>query len=412
MFQAFSIIFLLSALLSYFNTRWLKLPSTIGVMLLAIVAALLIIWSKTIIPGLYEFFCNLVLSADFRSLLLDAMLSVLLFAGAMHVNLQELNREKWSVLLFATIGVLLSTAIVGGLIYLLFPLAGISIPLLHALLFGALISPTDPIAVIAILKKAGVSKSLELKIEGESLFNDGVGVVVFTGVLLLIEKAQSSGDPIGVEIGKLFVIDALGGMTFGAVIGFLGFKLIKSIENNAHLAIILSLAIALGGYAMASLMHLSGPLAMVAAGLVLGNLVFHKPFNSETRQQLNDIWEVLDESFNGVLFVMMGLAIHLLHFSTQVMVASIIAIGIVLLARAISVTIPFSILKHQNHTFWNTSAVLTWGGLRGGISLALALSVAQEYSGDLILSITYAVVIFSLLVQGLSIGKVVKVLFK
>ena len=410
MFQSFSLIFLIAALFSYLNYRWLKLPSTIGIMILSLITAILVIVSEPIFPNGYKFFCDLVLAADFRTLLLDVMLSLLLFAGALHVDIRELKKEKWSVFVFATIGVLLSTVIVGTLVYYTLPIVGIEIPLTHALLFGALISPTDPIAVIAILKKAGVTKSLQLKIEGESLFNDGVGVVVFTGILLFVEGMGEGMEPIGKEIMILFVEEVVGGIVLGALIGVLAFRLMKGVQENPQLCIILSIAFAIGGYSIASIFHMSGPLAMVVAGLYLGHKIFHQSFNEKSKKHLDDLWEVLDEGLNGVLFVMIGLAIHLLNFDSRLILGGLIAILIVTLARWISITVPFSFFKHQEHDFWQTTTILTWGGLKGGISLALALSLTDEISGPIILGITYIVVLFSIFVQGLSISKLVKIL--
>lgn len=410
MFQSFSIIFLFAALFSYVNYRWMKLPSTIGIMILSLLTALLVIVSEPILPTTYQFFCDLVLNADFKNLLLDVMLSLLLFAGALHVDIADLQKEKWSVLLFATIGVLLSTFIVGYLCYFLLGLVGVSIPLLHSMLFGALISPTDPIAVIAILKKAGVNKSLQLKIEGESLFNDGIGVVVFTGLLLFASNMNSDTQAINFEILYLFVEEVIGGLALGAVIGVVAFRMIHKVEENAQLCIILTIGFALGGYSLASLLHTSGPLAMVVAGLYLGHKIFHEKFNPRTREHLDQLWEVLDEALNAVLFVMIGLAIHLLDFSLNLFLAGMISIIVVLVARWISVVLPFSIINiNRSHKhFWATSGLLTWGGLKGGISLALALSLSNELSGDTIIVITYCIVLFSILIQGLSLGKVVK----
>ena len=346
MFQSFSIIFLVAALFSYLNYRFIKLPSTIGIMILSLITAILVIVSEPLFPNAYKFFCDLVLSANFRTLLLDAMLSLLLFAGALHVDLQGLNKEKWPIFVFTTIGVLISTATVGILVYLIMPFVGIDIPFTHALLFGALISPTDPIAVIAILKQAGVTKSLQLKIEGESLFNDGIGVVVFTGVLLFTEGMGHGMEPIGTEILSLFVEEVIGGMVLGGIIGLVAYQLMKSVEENAQLCIILSIAFALGGYSLASILHMSGPLAMVVAGLYLGNKIFHESFNQKSRTHLDDLWEVLDEGLNGVLFVMIGLAIHLVDFNSVLILGGLIAVLIVILARWISIIIPFSFFKN------------------------------------------------------------------
>lgn len=413
MFESFTILLSLAALFSYINYRWLKLPSTIGLMILALVTSLTIIGSEPVIPTLYKFFCDFVMAFHFEDFLFDVLLSFLLFSGAMHVNLSALEKEKIPVLLFATFGVLISTFLVGGLFFGACQLFGYSIPFLHCLLFGALISPTDPIAVLSILKEAGVSESLKLKIEGESLFNDGVGVVVFTGILLLIKAEGMMGhsESVSFEILTLFAEEAIGGILFGLALGFLGWRLVKSVQENAHLSVLLTLAIVMGGYAFASLIHTSGPLAMVVAGLFIGDKINGDSFDKNCRHTLHSLWEILDDTLNAVLFVLIGLVIHLLDFQTDYFLLSLVAILIVLVARFAAVSIPFSLLKHKKEENLPTIAILTWGGLRGGISVALALSLSEEMSRDILVFVTYLVVLFSIIVQGLSLGKVVK-LFK
>ena len=415
MLQSFSILLLIAALFSYINYRWIKLPNTIGLMLMGVAFSILVVLSKNILPDFYQFFCDIVTEVDFKTLLMDGMLSFMLFAGAIHVNIHALAKEKWSVFLFASLGVLISTAVVGLLIYGAAMLVGIELSLLYALLFGALISPTDPIAVIAILKKAGVSQSLEMKIEGESLFNDGVGVVVFSGILLVIGAENSMGgeESLFAEIGMLFLEEAVGGLLFGALIGNIGYALMKSVKENAQLVVILSLATAMGGYAIASMLHLSGPLAMVVAGLIIGNKFNISSNKGETRKTFNEVWEVLDETLNGILFLLIGLAAHLLDFNGKYLILGLIAIIIVLFSRFVSVIIPFSLLKHKDGSTMKTVSLLSWGGLRGGISLALALSipVADGEVNEVLLFITYTVVLFSVVVQGLSIGQLVKKLY-
>jgi len=377
--------------------------------------SILVVLSKNILPDFYQFFCDIVTEVDFKTLLMDGMLSFMLFAGAIHVNIHALAKEKWSVFLFASLGVLISTAVVGLLIYGAAMLVGVELSLLYALLFGALISPTDPIAVIAILKKAGVSQSLEMKIEGESLFNDGVGVVVFSGVLLVIGAENSMGgeESLFAEIGMLFLEEAVGGLLFGALIGNIAYALMKSVKENAQLVVILSLATAMGGYAIASMLHLSGPLAMVVAGLIIGNKFNISSNKGETRKTFNEVWEVLDETLNGILFLLIGLAAHLLDFNGKYLILGLIAIIIVLFSRFVSVIIPFSLLKHKDGSTMKTVSLLSWGGLRGGISLALALSipVVDGEVNEVLLFITYTVVLFSVVVQGLSIGQLVKKLY-
>ena len=303
--------------------------------------------------------------------------------------------------------------IVGGAMYGVAQLIGIKLPFIHALLFGALISPTDPIAVMAILKKANIAPSLGIKIEGESLFNDGVGVVVFSGVLIIAGMGGHHIDAeIGVEVGILFLEEAVGGLAYGAVLGLIGFLGVRSVSDNPHLAVMISLATVMGGYSIASIIHVSGPLAMVVAGLIMGNRVCSLGNDSPTRILINEIWEVLDDILNGILFVLIGLAIHLVHYQKSYLILGVIAVVVVLASRFISVFIPYSLLRHSEEKPIKTVLVLTWGGLRGGISLALALSLATNLSGDLIAYITYVVVFFSIIVQGLSIGAFVKKLYK
>ncbi|MWW25232.1 cation:proton antiporter [Algibacter lectus] len=412
MFESFSIVFTISALFSYINYKWLKLPTTIGLMILSLILIVPITLSKTVFPEFYRFFCDIIVNADFKTLLLNGILSFLLFAGALHVNLAALTKEKKSIFLFATLGVLISTCIVGSLTFFGAQLIGLELPFLHALLFGALISPTDPIAVMAILKEANIAESLGIKIEGESLFNDGIGVVVFSGILLIAAATgELSNTEIGTEIGMLFLEEAVGGLFYGLVIGFLGLKCIQSLKENPQLAVMITLAVVMGGTAGAFLMEVSAPLAMVVAGLFIGNKIHVNEDKNPIQKAISSFWEILDDVFNGILFVLIGLAIHLLNINTSYFLLGILAILIVLLARFISVFLPYSLLKHEETKPMKTVAVLTWGGLRGGISIALALSLGEELSGGLILHITYIIVFFSIIVQGLTIGKVVKKIY-
>ena len=412
MFESFSIIFTIATLFNYINYKWLKLPTTIGLMILSLLLIIPISLSKTLFPEFYTFFCDIIVNADFKTLLLDGILSFLLFAGALHVNLAALAKEKKSILLFATFSVLISTFLVGGLVFFGAQIVGLELPFIHALLFGALISPTDPIAVMAILKKANIAESLGIKIEGESLFNDGIGVVVFSGILLIATATgEHSATEIGAEIGTLFLEEAVGGLLYGLLIGFLGLKCIQSLKENPQLAVMMSLAVVMGGTAGAFMLHVSAPLAMVISGLLIGHKIHINEDKNPIQKAINSFWEILDDVFNGILFVLIGLAIHLLDFNTSYILLGILAILIVLLTRFISVFLPYSLLKHEEEKPIKTIAILTWGGLRGGISIALALSLSKELSGDLILHITYIIVLFSIIVQGLSIGSVVKRLY-
>ena len=413
MLQSFSIIFSIAAFFSFINYKWLKLPATIGLMAMSLVTVSIIWMSKSIFPDFYIFFCDIVANSDFKSLLFDGILSFLLFAGALHINIEDLAKEKWPVLLFATLGVLISTFIVGGLTYYVAQWVSVELSFINALIFGALISPTDPIAVLAILKKTNIAKSFQIKIEGESLFNDGIGVVVFSGILLISTSVGSHEESsIGLEVGKLFLEEAVGGLVYGAVLGFIGYFCIKNIEENPQLAVMISLAIAMGGYAFASLIHVSGPLAMVVSGIVIGNKINIVSNKGATRKLLNDIWEILDEVLNSILFVLIGLSIHLLKFKMEYLILGVLAIAIVLIARFLSVLVPYSLLKHTEKSPLKTVTILAWGGLRGGISIAMALSLTNNPAADVILYITFGVVLFSILVQGLSIGALVKRIYK
>jgi Na+:H+ antiporter len=412
MLQSFSIIFSIAALFSYINYKWLKLPTTIGLLLMSLATILIITLSKDIFPAFYNFFCDIVLSLDFKNLLLNGILSFLLFAGAIHVNLEQLKKEKWPILLFATFGVLISTFLVGGLTYGAAQLIGMDLPFIYALLFGALISPTDPIAVMAILKKANILPSLGVKIEGESLFNDGIGVVVFSGILIISGMSEQMVEgSIGFEIGRLFLEEAVGGLAFGAVLGFIGYRGIKSTNENPQLSIMISLATVMGGYALATMIHVSGPLAMVVAGLIIGNQLNSPRIKGPARKMLNEFWEVLDDVLNGILFVLIGLAFHLLEFNTNILLLGSMAIVILLISRFVSVLIPYSLLKHKEQNPLKTVTILTWGGLRGGISIALALSLATNSQSNTVMSITYIIVLFSIVIQGLTIGKLVKKMY-
>ncbi|MCZ6594743.1 MAG: sodium:proton antiporter [Bacteroidetes bacterium] len=412
MLQSFSIIFAIAALFSFINYKWLKLPTTIGLLLMSLATILVITLSKDTFPAFYNFFCDIVVDLDFKSLLLNGILSFLLFAGAIHVNLEELSKEKWPIFLFATLGVLISTFLVGGLTYGAAQLIGMDLPFIYALLFGALISPTDPIAVMAILKKVNIAPSLGIKIEGESLFNDGIGLVVFSGILIISGMSEHMVEgSLSFEIGRLFLEEAVGGLAFGAVLGFIGYRGIRSTRDNPQLSVMISLATVMGGYALATMIHVSGPLAMVVAGLIIGNQLNSTKIKGPARKMLNDFWEILDDVLNGILFVLIGLVFHLLDFNTNILLLGGLAIGIVLISRFVSVFIPYSLLKHKEHSPLKTVTILTWGGLRGGISIALALSLATNSQSNTVMSITYIIVIFSIVVQGLTIGKLVKKMY-
>ncbi len=404
-FDTAALLITLAALFSYVNHRFLRIPTTIGIMIISLVLSLGLLVLHALGWTVPEQQAErLVGSIDFHETLMEGMLSFLLFAGALHINLDDLRQQKWVVLSLATVGVVLSTFLVGGLAWLIFNGLGIDMPWLYCLLFGALISPTDPIAVMGILKTAGAAKSLEIKIAGESLFNDGIGVVVFLVILGLV---QGTSEPSVRGIGLLLLQEAGGGIAFGLLIGLAAFSLLRSIDNY-QVEVLLTLALVMGGYAAAHALHVSGPIAMVVAGLVIGNHGRVLAMSDTTREHLDNFWELMDEILNAVLFVLIGLEILLLNFRGEYLLAVFAVIPAVLLARYVSVGLPVTLLRRFRRFSPRVVEILTWGGLRGGISVALALSVPPSPERDAILTVTYAVVVFSIIVQGLTIGALVR----
>ncbi len=396
-----AIILALTALFAYLNERFIRLPTSIGVTLVALVVslALLLFGSAGLVTQTEGFLASL----DFDALVLEGMLSFLLFAGSLHVDLARLNEQKWPILILATAGVVLSTFLVAALVFFMLGLIGLELPFLYALLFGALISPTDPIAVLGILKRLGVRKDIETLITGESLFNDGVGVVVFTVILGLI-GAGDHGEGAG-GVALLFAQEAIGGALFGLALGLLMFLLLRSIDNYP-VEVLITLAGVLGGYTLAGALHTSGPIAMVVAGLLVGNRGRAFAMSDKTREYLDAFWEMVDEILNAVLFMLIGLEVFVVRFEGPGIWAALLAIPIVLLARLTGVGTTISLFRLRRIFPRFTVRLLTWGGLRGGISVALALSLAVGDERNLILVMTYAVVVFAILVQGLMVGRV------
>ncbi len=402
--HVFAILITITALFSYINLRYIGLPVSIGVMVIALGLSLLVnvlSWAGFHIEDPVR---NVLLQIDFDKTLLQGMLSFLLFAGALHININDLAEKKWSIGTLATLGTLLSTFLVGTATWGVLNWFGIDLSYIYCLLFGALISPTDPIAVLGILKTAGVPKSLETKIAGESLFNDGVGIVVF---LIILEIATGTHDVSLTHVGTLFVQEALGGVVFGLALGYLGYKLLKSVDNY-QVEILLTLAIAAGGYALADALHLSGPIAIVCAGLLIGNQGRHLGMSDETRYRMDVFWELIDEILNALLFVLIGLEVLVVHISSSLLWALLLIILVVLVSRFIAISIPISLLRVFRTFTPGAISILTWGGLRGGISVALALSLPAGPQRDIILTMAYSVVVFSIIVQGLSLGKFTK----
>ncbi|MEO6488545.1 MAG: sodium:proton antiporter [Ferruginibacter sp.] len=404
LFNILSILIVVTSLFAYINFRFLKLPSSIGLMLLAMVSSIIIVIAGNIYPGLLLTIQNVLKAIDFSDLLMGSMLSFMLFAGAIHIRLEDLKPVRYSVIIFSTFSVILSTFIVGIGIYYLLILFNLPSNFVYCLLFGSLISPTDPIAVLAILKQFKISKSLETKMAGESLFNDGVAVVVF---LTLLEVAESPGKFEWGNVAGLFVREAIGGLGLGLVIGYVGFYLMRSIDNY-KVEVLITLAVVMGGYSIASLLHISGPLAMVAAGIIIGNQGKNLAMSDLSTEYIDKFWELVDEILNAVLFVLIGFELLVINFLPVYILVGAISILLVLMARYVSVFLPAQIVKLKETVTKKTILLLTWGGLRGGISVALALSLRPEMQKDLWVTLTYFIVAFSILVQGLTVGKLAK----
>ncbi len=448
-FDIAGILVTLAAAFAFINHKLLKLPTTVGLMLLAMLHAVALLLIDWIVPGTEVLTSaeTLIGSIDFDQTLMQGMLGYLLFAGALHVNLNDLKKQTAVIVLLATIGVLATTFIVGGLTYVITGWLGIEVRFIYCLIFGSIVAPTDPIAVLGIFKSLGAPKSLETKVAGESLFNDGVGVVVFIALLGIAglgghgespEDLTNKEEPNRVveqreqehphevpanrevtetnasDVARLFALEAGGGIALGFVLGLLAFFLLRSIDHYAT-EILLSLAVVTGGYALAMKLHLSGPLAMVVAGLILGNHGRTLAMSDKTREHLDTFWELVDELLNAVLFVLIGLEVLVLSFEGQYLLAGALAIPAALLARFLSVGTVVTVLKKATGREFTPHAIkiMTWGGLRGGISVALALSLKEEIHaqqsqydnvGELVLTMTYVVVAFSILVGGLTIG--------
>lgn len=403
-FDILTILITLSAVFGYLNYRYIGLPPTIGLMLFALVLSLVLIGVGRTETGIRDSVVQLLSRVDFNRLLLHGILSFLLFAGALHVNLDDLFEEKWVIISLSTIGVFLSTLLVGGLTWYILNLLQIQISLIHSLLFGALISPTDPIAVLGIFKRAQTHKKLEAQISGEALFNDGMGVVVF----IVLLKLAVGGHAVSLEeVSLLFLKEALGGVLFGFGLGYFAYRVLKTIDNY-RLEILITLAVTMGGYSLANALDTSGPLAIVVAGLFVGKKGRALAMSTITRQHLDAFWDLLDEILNAVLFILIGLEVIALEFTDRYILAGLIIIPLVLLARLISVGLPVTILRRGSLPDPKAVRILTWAGLRGGIAVALALSIPNIPARSPILAVTYMVVVFSVLVQGLTMKNLLR----
>ncbi|MFT6199077.1 MAG: CPA1 family monovalent cation:H+ antiporter [Vicingaceae bacterium] len=396
----------LAAIFGFINARFLKLPTTIGLMLITILYTLAVLALSYFDDTLLKAEIELIGQIDFEKILMDYMLSFLLFAGALHTNFQQLKIQRWPIIAFATLGILVSTFLVGTTTFYLLQLLGLSVNFIYCLLFGALISPTDPIAVLGILKQANVPKKLETKIVGESLFNDGVGVVIFLTIYSIASSEGASIEPM--DIVQLFVQEVFGGIALGLAIGWIAYKLMKSIDDFST-EIIITLAAVMAGTVAAQHFHLSAPLAMVAAGLLIGNDRMRDSAMSEiTERYVDKFWELIDILLNAILFVLIGMEMLILTYEGDYIIAGLLAIPIVILCRYASLWLPIKLFEKKLDFVPKTNLIMTWGGLRGGISIALALSLTDSMHREMFLVLTYVVVVFSILVQGLSVEKLVK----
>ncbi len=411
MFYSFSIIFLLSAIISIINHKWLKLPATIGGLILALLVSALLISTQFFSLDFYKQTCTLVEESNFSELILNVMIGFLLFAGAVNIDISKLFKQKKSIITFASVGTILSTVLFGFAFFYFAMLIGLDLPLIVCMLIGSIVSPTDPIAVLSILDNAGIAESLKLKIEGESLFNDGFGVVVFTIILSMVE-AHGAEVSIMQEVITIFIHEVLGGLLFGLFLGFITKHLMLMVMDDSKLIIMITLSIVMGGFALAHALGVSGLLATVMLGLYLGHFINSKEFPKELRSKINELWEVLDYSLNMVLFVLIGISLHLVVFNSLLVVAALVAIVTIVVCRYLSVVVSSAIVDIKSVSDHSTIMILTWGALRGGISLALVMSLGGSPYKSTILAIVFVIVVFSIVVQGLTLGGLAKKLAK
>lgn len=409
-FTLITLLIVVSALFAYLNTKLLKLPDAIGIMVISLFFSLALLWGNAITPHWFTFIRQTIAEIDFGKTLFDFMLSFLLFAGAFHTDASELRVQRRSVMLFAFIGVVLSTFFVGTGLYFISENLGFELPYLLCLLFGSLISPTDPIAVLGILSKFKLPESVKINIVGESLFNDGVGVVLFSSIYQLVLNGTDSVS--GGEIALLFVQEAGGGILFGLALGYFLFLLLRSI-NHYQTEVIITVAGVMGGYLLAQKLHISGPLAMVVAGLLVGGSTAKADAMSKvTEEYIDKFWELVDGILNALLFVLIGLELLVIDIKFTQWTIYLLVVLIVLLSRYLAILIPFALARRWLDLDKKAPIMLTWGGLRGGLSIAMALSISQEIpQKDFIVTITYAVVLFSVIGQGLTMEPLIRRLY-
>ncbi len=402
-----AIILGFTAIAALLNYHYLRLPHTIGLVVIAMGASLAVVAVDLLLPWIRigHSVTTAMRQLDFADLLLNGMLSFLLFAGGLHVDLSVMKTRRWTIATLALIGTLTSTFLIGTVLWVIFDYLQLDMPYIWFLVFAALISPTDPVAVLGIFKSVKVPRSLQATLAGESLFNDGVGVVVFTVLLAIAVGGEQA--PLGaLDIAELFVLEAVGGIALGFGAGFAAYLALRGVDD-ATLEVLVTVALVVVTYAVAIKLHLSGPLAMVVAGMFIGNRGVMFAMSETTRDYLMKFWELLDELLNSVLFVLIGLEVLIVSFTPTLIKEALIAIPVVLIARAIAVAVPLRLLRPRQLFPPGTVPVLVWGGLRGGIAVALALSIPDNEYRVGILTMTYCVVVFSIIVQGLTVEKFV-----
>jgi len=403
-FTIITSLFAISSLFSYINARWIKLPGVIGVMLLAIFSALITVFAGKMFPDFTELIKDLTASIDFSSTLLDILLGFLLFASALHFDIKKLRSNLSGVVIISTVGVLLSTLIFAGIFYYAVALAGFDVPIIYCLVFGALVSPTDAVAVAALLKKTKMPDRLETIINGESLFNDGIGIVLF---ITFVGLAATPGTHFSWQhTSLLFAREVFGGLLLGLAFAWIALRMIRAI-GDFQTIVMISLTLVMLISLVGSLLHVSIPLAVVAAGLMIGSSPLSKNADTKHSDYLQGIWQLLDELLNTILFVLIGLQMVTISFTSAHFIAGGLAIVILLIARLLSIVLPIYLLGRSLNIKYNSILILTWGGLRGGISVALALSLPLSPYRELILTASFCIVVFSIIVQGLTLNKVV-----
>ncbi len=400
-----SFILTVAVFATYVNERWIKMPTTIAIMTSSLILSFIfILIGRYTSSEFTQLITTELANLNFHDLLINGMLSFLLFAGSLHIDLTQLKQHKWEIGVLAMLGTVASTFLVAGLMFELLPLIDIHLDFIYCLLFGALISPTDPIAVLATFKELNAPKQLDVKVAGESLFNDGVGIVMFLSLYQLAFSHQSLSWE---SVSLLFLQQAIGGLIYGVALGYFVTRLIKSIDNH-KVEILLTLIVATGGYTLANHWGLSGALAMVASGIYIGNSGRHSSMSAKSRESLDTFWELIDEVLNAILFLLIGFEILIIQTGHSTVYAALLAIPLVLLVRCLTVAIPMALFKIRKTYVPYTITILVWGGLRGGLAVALALALPKNEQRDLILLMTYAVVMFSILVQGMTMKSLVE----